>query len=257
GCRHRTDLVAAFGAGDFIGYVAAGKPRHGGGEVDDRLADAAANHRDQHGAGCRYRNENRECDQEAEARGGIGKPENVFGVVVEGIAYLDDGPEAELGFHEVLIDVVGEFAGGRAFLGELQFIAETLDVGLVHLVQRRGDVGGRGGIAAQFLQRHQDLVGSALRAAVFHLFSIGGDAVVADEVLVNAGVVAADVAQGPCDVGVDGLPVGVAVELRHAPHLFVEQRRDCDIEGRVVGDNLSGRVLAGFGRAVDGLVYGL
>ena len=73
----------------------------------------------------------------------------------------------------------------------------------------------------------------------------------------QAGVVAADVAQGPGDVGVARLPVGVAVELRHPADLLVEQRGDGGVEHGVVGDDLPGRVLAGLGRAVDRLVDGL
>ena len=106
---------AAAGTGDFAGYVAASQPLHRAGKVDDRLADAAANHRDQHAAGGGDCNENGERDQEAQACGRIGKPENVLGVVVEGVTYIDDGAEAELGFREVLIDVGRKFAGGCAF----------------------------------------------------------------------------------------------------------------------------------------------
>ena len=80
---------------------------------------------------------------------------------------------------------------------------------------------------------------------IFHLFGLGGGALGADEVLVQAGVVAADVAQRPGDVGIDRLPVGVAVELRHAADLLVEQRGDGGVEHGVVGDDLPGRVLAG------------
>src|SRR6185369_13038946 len=71
GRSHRADLVAASGTGDFAGYVAAGKPRHRGGKVDDRTADTAAHHHDQTDACGGYRNEDRERNQEAEARGGI------------------------------------------------------------------------------------------------------------------------------------------------------------------------------------------
>ena len=81
------------------------------------------------------------------------------------------------------------FAADGAILDELQLLAEAIDIGLVHLVERRRHIGRRRGIAAQFLQRHQDLVGSALRAADLHLLGFGGDAVGADEVLVQAGVV--------------------------------------------------------------------
>ena len=73
----------------------------------------------------------------------------------------------------------------------------------------------------------------------------------------KAGVETADVAQIPGDVGVDGLPVGIAVELRHAAHLLVEQLGGRDVEHGIVGNELPGGVLARFGRAVDRLVHGL
>ena len=70
----------------------------------------------------------------------------------------------------------------------------------------------------------------------------------------DAGVVAADVAQRPGDVGVACLPVRVAVELGHLAHLLVEQRGDGGIEDGIIGDDLPGGVLAGLGRTVDRLV---
>ena len=129
---------------------------------------------------------------------------------------------------------------------------------LVHLVERRRDVGRRGGIAAQFLQRHQDLVGAALRAADIHLLGLGRDALGADEVLVQAGIVAADVAQGPGDVGVDR-PAGRR-RRRAAPSC-----RTCSSSSAVTAalkTALSATIflaasLRGFRRAVDRLVDGL
>ena len=110
GRSHRADLVAAPGAGDFTGYVAAGQPRHGGGEVDDRLADAAANHHDQCRAGGGHRDEDRERDQEAEARGGIVGAEDLLGVVVEGVTHIDDGAKGDLGFGIEEVDIMFVFA---------------------------------------------------------------------------------------------------------------------------------------------------
>src|SRR6185503_5022207 len=96
--RHRADLIAAPGGGDFAGYVATGEPRHRGGEVDDRTADAAGHHHDQTGAGGGNRNEDRERNQEAEARGGIVGAEDLLGIDVEGVTNIDDGAEGDLGF---------------------------------------------------------------------------------------------------------------------------------------------------------------
>ena len=73
----------------------------------------------------------------------------------------------------------------------------------------------------------------------------------------EAGVETADVTQIPGDVGVDGLPVGIAVELRHAANLLVEQLGGRSVEHGIVGDELPGGVLARFGRAVDRLVRGI
>ena len=86
------------------------------------------------------------------------------------------------------------FAADGAVLDELQLLAEAIDIARVHLVERRGDIDRRGGIAAQFLQRHQNLIVSPLRAADLHLLGFGGYPVGADEILVQAGVEAADVA---------------------------------------------------------------
>ena len=73
----------------------------------------------------------------------------------------------------------------------------------------------------------------------------------------QAGVVTADVAQRPGDVGIARLPVGVAVEQGHLADLLVEQRGDGGVEDGVIGDDLPGGVLAGLGRTVDRLVDGL
>ncbi len=70
----------------------------------------------------------------------------------------------------------------------------------------------------------------------------------------QAGVEAADVAQGPGDVGVARLPVGVAIEQGDPADLLVEQRGDAIIEDGVVGDDLFCGVLAGIGGTVDCLV---
>ncbi len=148
-------------------------------------------------------------------------------------------------------------AADGAILDHLQLPAEAIDIGLVHLVQGGGDIGGGRGIAAQLLQRYQDLVGAALGAVQVHLLGLGRRAVGADEVLVQAGVEAADVAQHPGDVGVIGLPVGIAVELGHLAHLLVEQGRHRGVEHGVVGDDLPGGILARLGGAVDGLVHGV
>ena len=142
-------------------------------------------------------------------------------------------------------------------LASFSSLAEAPDIGLVHLLERRCDVGGRRRIAAQLLQRHQDLVGPALGAAELHLFGFGRDPLGTHEVLVDARVVAADVAQRPGDVGIARLPVGVAVEQGHLADLLVEQRGDGGIEDGVIGDDLPGGVLAGFGRTVDRLVDGV
>ena len=198
-----------------------------------------------------------ERDQEADARGRTGRVEDLFGVGVEGVAQLDDRAETLLRLHEKGVCVVLVFARDGAFLGQLQLLAEAPDIGLVHLLERRRDVGGRRRIAAQLLQRHQDLVGPALGAAELHLFGFGRDALGTDEVLVDARVVAADVAQRPGDVGVARLPVGVAVEQGHLADLLVEQRGDGGIEDGVIGDDLPGGVLAGLGRTVDRLVDGV
>ncbi len=53
-------------------------------------------------------------------------------------------------------------AGYSAFLRELQLLAETVDIALVHLAKCCHNIGRRGGIVAQVLQRHQDLVVAAL-----------------------------------------------------------------------------------------------
>jgi hypothetical protein len=181
----------------------------------------------------------------------------LLGVVVEGIAQIDHGAEALLGFCIEEVDIVLILACSGAVLDELQLVTETTDIGLVHLFQRRRHIGRCRRVAAQLLQRHQDLIGAALRAAELHLFGFGGGALGADEVFMDAGVVAADVAQIPGDVGIDGLPVGVTVELRHAAHLLVEQLGNCGVEHGIVGDDFSGGILAHFGRAVDRLVDGV
>ena len=114
------------------------------------------------------------------------------------------------------------FAADRTFLRELQFLAETLDIGFVHLAERRRDIGRRCRIALQLLKRHQDLVGPALDAVQIHLFGFGGHALAADQALVKAGIETADVAQRPRDIRIDCLPIGVAVEQGHLANLLVE-----------------------------------
>ena len=47
---HCADLVVAIGAGISAGDIAGRKSRHRRGELDDRLADAAADHHHQTGA---------------------------------------------------------------------------------------------------------------------------------------------------------------------------------------------------------------
>ena len=73
----------------------------------------------------------------------------------------------------------------------------------------------------------------------------------------QAGIVAADVAQGPGDVGIACLPVGVAVELSHLADLLVEQHGDGGVERGVVGDDFLGGFLADIGGTVDRLVDGV
>ena len=68
GRRHRADFVVTGSTRDFTGNVAAGEARHGRGQFDDRLADAAANHKDHADAGTRHSDQARERDQEAEMR---------------------------------------------------------------------------------------------------------------------------------------------------------------------------------------------
>ncbi len=72
----------------------------------------------------------------------------------------------------------------------------------------------------------------------------------------QAGIVTADVAQGPGDVGVAGLPVGVAVELGDLADLVVEQLGHGGVEDGVVADDLLCGVLARLGRSVESVVDG-
>ncbi len=148
GGGHRADLVAARSAFDVAGEIAAGEARHPGREVDDRLADAAAHHHHQAGAGDRDRNKSRERDQEAEARRRIGGAKDLFGVVVEGFAHLDDGAESALRLHKIGVEIVLVFAAERAVLHQFQLFAEAVDIGIVHLAERGCDIRRRRGIAA-------------------------------------------------------------------------------------------------------------
>jgi hypothetical protein len=181
----------------------------------------------------------------------------VFGVVVEGVAHLDNRAKTALRFREIGVDVVLVFAAKGAVLHKFLLLAETLDIDFVHLGERRRHVGRRRGIAAQFLQRRQDLIVPALGAAQIQLFGLGGHALGADQVFVKAGIETADVAQRPGDVGVARLPVSIAVEQGHLADLLVEHRGDGGIEDGVVGDDLLGGIAAGFGRTIEGLVDGL
>ena len=61
-------------------------------------------------AGGGHRDENRERDQEAEARGGIVGAEDLLGVVVEGVTNIDDGAKGDLGFGIEEVDIMFVFA---------------------------------------------------------------------------------------------------------------------------------------------------
>jgi hypothetical protein len=123
GRRHRADLVVAVAARNFVGDVAAGQARHRGREVDDRLADTAADHHHEAGAGGRHRGEPQQRNQKAEARGRIGRGEDVLGVVVEGVTYPDDRPKTALRLRVKGVNVVLVFAADGAFLHHLQLLA--------------------------------------------------------------------------------------------------------------------------------------
>ncbi|MGY4487655.1 hypothetical protein ACVWWR_006846 [Bradyrhizobium sp. LM3.2] len=68
GC-HRADFIGALRAGDIFRNIAVGKPRHPCRQVDDRGADAAADHDDKAGAGDQHGEKADESDREAGARG--------------------------------------------------------------------------------------------------------------------------------------------------------------------------------------------
>ncbi|MGY3160417.1 hypothetical protein ACVW0V_009557 [Bradyrhizobium elkanii] len=254
GGGHRADLVLARGARDRLGDFTRGKARHPAGEGGDRVEDAAADHDDQTGADGNDREQPDQRHHEAEARRRIGARKALLGILVECVAHGDDGGEADLGFGIIGLDVLLILAGDRAFLGELQGLAETLDIVGLHLAQRRQDIGRCRRIVAQFLQRREDLLGAAGAAEQLQLFLFGRDALGADQRLVQAGIKAAGVAQRPGHIGVAGLAVGVAVKAGEAAHLLVEQHGDAGVEDGVVGDDLGCRRTAGVDRTCDRLL---
>ncbi|MHC2666321.1 hypothetical protein ACVINX_007106 [Bradyrhizobium diazoefficiens] len=257
GRGHRPDLVGALGAGDLLGNVAFGKPRHPRGQADDGRADAAAHRHDEADAGDQHGDKAEERDGEAGACRRGGARQDLLRIVVKRVADLDDGAEAALRRGVIGVHVVFVLAADRTVLHQLELAAELLDIDRVELLQRSGDVRRRCRIAAQFQQRHHDLVVAALRAADLGLLGVRRRFLAPDEVLVQAGVEAADVAQRHRDVGVARLPVGVAVEDRHAADLLVEQRGHGAVEHGVVGDDLLGGVLARLRRSRERLVDGL
>jgi hypothetical protein len=138
----------AIAGGNLSRGVAAREPRHRGGDVDDRPADPASDHHDKAGARGNKGDKDQQCNYEAGTGAIIRGGQQLLGIVVKSVPHGDDGGEPALRLGKESVDIVLVLAAHGAGTCQLQFLAEAIDVSLLHPAQRRCNVAGRGGIAS-------------------------------------------------------------------------------------------------------------